>query len=285
MLSDFLTGITMEQAPLSIGGKAFLRSGKTYICGILNVTPDSFSDGGKWLGMENALRHAGEMVRDGVDLIDVGGESTRPGYTEITEDEEIARVVPVIEALKSRFDVPISLDTYKSAVAQAGIRAGADMINDIWGLRYDDGAMVRTIAESGLPCCLMHNGRRISDGDICGRMCADLAETLELAQRAGIGRDRIILDPGIGFAKNYEQNLRAIRDVKKLRETFDLPVLLGCSRKSVIGTTLDLPVTERLEGTLAATVWAVLQGCTFVRVHDVRENVRAVRMTEAIIYA
>lgn len=275
----------MEQAPLIIGGKAFLRSGKTYICGILNVTPDSFSDGGKWAGMDDALRHAEEMAADGAALIDVGGESTRPGYTEITDEEEIARVVPVIEAIKRRIDVPVSLDTYKYKVAQAGIDAGADLINDIWGLRYDGGAMARTIAASGLPCCLMHNGRETDDGDIVQRVVAELAETLELAEQAGLVRERIILDPGIGFAKSYEQNLQALRGLKKLREAFELPVLLGCSRKSVIGLTLDLPVTERLEGTLATTVWAVLHGCSFVRVHDVRENVRAVRMTEAILYA
>lgn len=268
-----------------IGGREFLRSGKTYVCGILNITPDSFSDGGKWVGMDDALRHAEEMVRDGAELIDVGGESTRPGYTVISEDEEIARIAPVIEAIKRRFDVPVSLDTYKYKVARAGIRAGADLINDIWGLRYDNGEMARTIAGSGLPCCLMHNSRQTADGDILPRMIAELGETLAIAERVGIARERIILDPGVGFAKSYEQNLQAIRGVKQLRETFDLPVLLGTSRKSVIGLALEQPVTERLEGTLATTAYAVLQGCSFVRVHDVRENARVVRMMEAILYA
>lgn len=274
-----------NESPLIIGGRSFLRSGKTYICGILNVTPDSFSDGGKWVGMDDALRHAEQMARDGADLIDVGGESTRPGYTEITVEEEIARVVPVIEAIKTRIDIPVSLDTYQYQVAQAGIQAGADLVNDIWGLRHDAGQMARVIAESALPCCLMHNSRENADGEILPRMIAELTETLELAERAGIARERIILDPGVGFAKSYEQNLQAIRGAGQLREAFGLPVLLGVSRKSVIGLALDLPVAERLEGTLAATVWAVLQGCSFVRVHDVRENVRAVRMTEAILYA
>ena len=267
---------------MQIGKRIFARQGKTYIMGILNVTPDSFSDGGKWNEADRALRHAEEMVRDGADIIDVGGESTRPGYTELAAEEEIERVVPVIERLKRELDVPISLDTCKGAVAQAGIAAGADLINDIRGLKHDR-QMAAVIAESGLPCCLMHSRLEADYEDFWRDMKADIAETMRLAQEAGIGTERIILDPGVGFGKTYAHNLEVLRHLERMRE-FGCPVLLGCSRKSVIGLTLQLPVEERLEGTLATTVAAVYQGCSFVRVHDVRENKRAIQMTEAILY-
>ncbi len=254
---------------------------RTYVMGILNVTPDSFSDGGKWMGREAALRHAEEMIREGADLIDVGGESTRPGYTKISEEEEIARVAPVIRALKENFDIPVSLDTYKAGVAEAGIREGADLINDIWGLKGDP-AMAGVIAASGLPCCLMHNRKEAVYQDFLQDVAADLAESLELAERAGIGRDKIILDPGVGFGKTYENNLEVINSLEEFR-VLGCPLLLGASRKSVIGLTLDLGPEERLEGTLVTTVFAVLKGCSFVRVHDVKENLRAIRMVEAIL--
>lgn len=266
---------------MQIGKKEFQTRGRTYVMGILNLTPDSFSDGGRWNDRESALRRAEEMVREGADIIDVGGESTRPGYTEISEAEEASRVIPVIRALRAEFDAPISLDTYKPGVAAAGIAAGADLINDIWGLRHDD-KMAYVIAESGLPCCLMHNRKDMNYEDILRDVRADLAETLRIAGQAGIAGDRIILDPGIGFAKNYEQNLRILNSLEELH-SLGCPLLLGCSRKSVIGRALDLPVGDRLEGTLATTVIAVMKGCMFVRVHDVRENVRAVRMAEAVL--
>lgn len=264
-----------------IGGHSFRRSGKTYIMGILNVTPDSFSDGGSWNSVDRALFRVEEMLRDGMDIVDVGGESTRPGYTEVSAEEETARVAPVIEAIKSRFDIPVSLDTYKSKVAEAGILAGADLINDIWGLKYDEN-MAAVIARSGLPCCLMHNRREAVYGDFMREVAEDLAETLQLAETAGIMKDKIILDPGVGFGKNYQQNLEIINCLEQFAR-FDCPLLLGCSRKSVIGQTLNLPVDDRLEGTLVTTVMGVMKGCSFVRVHDVRENSRAVRMAEAIL--
>ncbi len=266
---------------MKIGGREFCVKGHTYVMGILNVTPDSFSDGGKWNDRDRALGHVEEMVEQGADIIDIGGESTRPGYTLLPDEEEIARVVPVIEAVKSRFDVPVSLDTYKPGVALAGIRAGADLINDIWGLKYDE-TMAGVIAESGLPCCLMHNRKNADYHDFMQDVAADLAETICLAEKAGIRDDRIILDPGVGFAKSCEQNLEVINCLEELN-VLGYPLLLGCSRKSVIGLTLDLPADQRLEGTLATTVIAVMKGCMFVRVHDVRENVRAIRMTEAIL--
>lgn len=255
--------------------------GRTYVMGILNVTPDSFSDGGKWDCPDQALRHVEEMVKSGADVIDIGGESTRPGYVMVSDQEEIDRVSPVIEAVKAEFDIPVSLDTYKGTVAKAGIAAGADLINDIWGLKYDD-KIARVIAESGLACCLMHNRKNAVYWDFMQDLTDDLKGTLSLAAEAGIERDRIILDPGIGFAKSYEQNLEAIGRLEELR-TLGCPVLLGCSRKSVIGLTLDLPVDQRMEGTLATTVVAVMKGCMFVRVHDVKENVRAIKMAEAVL--
>lgn len=266
---------------MKIGKKDFLTKGHTYVMGILNVTPDSFSDGGKWNDRDKALRHVEDMLREGADIIDLGGESTRPGYTLLSEQEELARVIPVLEAIKERFDVPVSLDTYKAEVAREGIRAGADLINDIWGLKYDD-KMAGVIAQSGLPCCLMHNRKNTDYRDFMQDVAADLAETLHLAEQAGIAEDRIILDPGVGFAKSYEQNLEVINCMEELH-VLGCPLLLGCSRKSVIGLTLELPADQRVEGTLVTTVLAVMKGCMFVRVHDIKENVRAVRMTEAIL--
>lgn len=268
---------------MQIGNRDFKVSGKTYVMGILNVTPDSFSDGGKWNRMDAALAHVEEMLKDGMDVLDIGGESTRSGYTLLSDEEETERVVPVIEAVKARFDVPVSLDTYKSRVAQAGIEAGADLINDIWGLKYD-GQMAKVIAESGLPCCLMHNRKDTDYRSFMQDVAADLADCLHLAECAGISQDKIILDPGVGFAKSYEQNLQVINNMEQLH-VLGCPILLGTSRKSVIGLTLDLPASERLEGTLVTTVMAVMKGCMFVRVHDVKENVRAIRMAEAILYS
>ena len=265
-----------------IGGREFVDSGKTYVMGILNVTPDSFSDGGRFNEMDRALWHVEEMIGDGMDILDIGGESTRPGYTLLSEEEETSRVAPVIEAVKKRFDVPVSLDTYKYKVAQAGIAAGADLINDIWGLKYDGGQMAETIAGSGLPCCLMHNRQNADYGNFLEDLAADLADTLRIAEAAGIRDDKIILDPGVGFGKTYENNLEVINHLDSLR-IFNCPLLLGTSRKSVIGLTLDLPAGERLEGTLVTTVFAVLSGCSFVRVHDVKANKRAIRMAEAIL--
>lgn len=265
---------------MRIGNRDFDTANHTYVMGILNVTPDSFSDGGKWNRMEDALRHTQQMIAEGASIIDVGGESTRPGYQKLSDWEEIERVVPVIAKIKSEFNIPVSLDTYKSSVARAGIEAGADLINDIWGLKYD-ADMAGVIAESGKSCCLMHNREQADYTDFVQDLIADLSETLQIAQRARIPQDHIMLDPGVGFGKNYENNLEIIKHMGELH-MFGYPLLLGTSRKSVIGLTLDLPVTERMEGTLVTTVMAVMQRYAFVRVHDVKENVRAIRMAEAI---
>lgn len=262
-----------------IGNKNF-NENKTHIMGILNVTPDSFSDGGSYNNIEAALKHVKEMTEDGAEIIDVGGESTRPGYTQITDEEEISRVVPIIRAIKENFDVPISIDTYKSKVARAALSAGADMLNDIWGLKYDKD-MADTAAEFNVPVCLMHNRDNTDYNDFLTDVTQDLAESISIAEQAGIKREKIILDPGVGFAKSLEQNLIITKNMELLKN-LGCPVLLGTSRKSMIGLTLDLPKNERVEGTVATSVIACMKGVMFVRVHDVKENYRAVKMTQAI---
>lgn len=263
-----------------IGTKNFDTKNKTYIMGILNVTPDSFSDGGKYNQIDTSLKHVEQMITDGADIIDVGGESTRPGYQLISDNDEIERVVPVIEAIKKNFDIPISLDTYKSQVALEGIKAGADLINDIWGLKYDN-RMASVIADTKVSCCLMHNRDNMNYIDFMKDVAMDLDETINIAHKAGISKDQIILDPGVGFSKTYEMNLEVIRNLDQLH-MLGLPILLGTSRKSVIGLTLNLPSDQRLEGTLATTVIGVIKHCSFVRVHDVLENKRIIKMTEAL---
>ncbi len=264
-----------------IGNKTFDTKQKCYIMGILNVTPDSFSDGGKWDSLDKALAHTEEMIRQGADIIDVGGESTRPGHVQITDQEEIDRVTPVIEAVRGRFDVPISVDTYKSKVAKAAIAAGADLVNDIWGLKYDPD-MAKTIADAKVACCLMHNRKKAEYADFMKDFLTDLGESVKIAEDAGIAEDKIILDPGVGFGKTYEMNLEVIREISQMHQ-YGYPILLGTSNKSVIGNALDLPTGERLEGTLATTVIGVMNHCGFIRVHQIQENKRAIQMTEAIM--
>ncbi len=266
-----------------IGKFNFNTEAHCYVMGILNVTPDSFSDGGKFNCIDSALRHTEQMIAEGMDIVDIGGESTRPGYTMISDEEETERTAPVIEAIKERFDVAVSLDTYKHKVAEAGIKAGADLINDIWGLKYDNGEMAELIAKTDTACCLMHNRNNTDYRDFMSDMTADMKTTLDIAEKAGISKSRMIVDPGIGFGKTYENNLEAIDRLDEFGKALGLPVLLAASRKSVIGLTLDLPTDQRLEGTIAITVAGVMKGASFVRVHDVKENVRAIKMTEAIL--
>ena len=266
---------------IEIGNREFDVKNHTYVMGILNVTPDSFSDGGKYDQLDRALFHAQEMIDDGADIIDVGGESTRPGYTMISDEEEIERTVPVVEALKERFDIPISIDTYKSKVAKVNIKAGADLVNDIWGMKYDKD-MAKLVADTKVACCLMHNRDEAFYKHFMKEMIEDIKESVKIAKEAGVKNKRIILDPGVGFGKTYDNNLEAIRCLKDLEE-LGYPVLLGTSRKSVIGLSLDLPSDQRMEGTLATTVMGVMQGVAFVRVHDVKENKRAIMMTEAVL--
>lgn len=265
-----------------IGSKEFDVKNHTYVMGILNVTPDSFSDGGKYNGLDTAMEHARMMIAEGVDIIDVGGESTRPGHVQISDEEEIERVVPVIQALKKEFDIPVSIDTYKSHVAEAAILAGADLVNDIWGFKYDP-KMAEIVAKYNVACCLMHNREKAEYQDFLKDFMEDMKECVALAKEAGVADDKIILDPGVGFGKTYEMNLEII-DKMEILNSLGYPVLLGTSRKSVIGLTLDLPVDQREEGTLVTTVFGVQKGCAFVRVHDVEKNKRAIKMTRAIMW-
>jgi dihydropteroate synthase len=263
-----------------IGNKNFDEN-RTHIMGILNVTPDSFSDGGKFNTLDKALRHAEQMVDEGAEIIDIGGESTRPGYTQISDEEEIERTVPIIEAIKSCFNIPVSIDTYKGKVAHAALGAGADLLNDIWGLKYDT-ETAKAAKKYNAAVCIMHNRTNTEYEDFLSDVLSDLRQSLDIAKKAGISEDKIITDPGIGFAKTLEQNLIITNNLEILK-TLGRPILYGSSRKSMIGLTLDLPRDERVEGTVATTVIACMKGAMFVRVHDVKENVRAIKMTEAIL--
>ncbi|MDO4187838.1 MAG: dihydropteroate synthase [Lachnospiraceae bacterium] len=262
-----------------IGTKKF-DDNRTYVMGILNVTPDSFSDGGRFVTMDKVIEHANQMAQEGASIIDVGGESTRPGYTMISAEEEISRVVPAIEAIKERLDIPVSIDTYKSAVAEAAICAGADMVNDIWGLQYDS-KMAKTIKQYDVSVAITHNKDRATYSDFEKDVIEEMKALCKKAEAAGISKDKIVIDPGIGFVKSTEQNLLVMKNLEEFVK-IGYPVLLGASRKSFIGNTLGLPVDDRLEGTLATTAVAVKTGTRFVRVHDVKENVRLINMLESI---
>ena len=265
---------------MKIGKREFDLGQRTYIMGILNVTPDSCSDGGRFEDSGRAMEQVEKMISEGADLIDVGGESTRPGHQQISEEEEIARVVPMIRLIKERFEIPVSVDTYKSRVAEAALEAGADLLNDIWGFLYDE-RMAELAARYDVPVCLMHNRNNTEYDDFVNDVAADLKKCLAVAKKYNIKPENILLDPGIGFGKTYEQNLILLDHLETVCE-LGYPVLLGASRKSVIGLTLELPVTEREEGTIATTVLGAMKGCSFVRVHDVRANARALQMTEAV---
>lgn len=266
---------------MKIGNRLFDVGNDCYVMGILNVTPDSFSDGGKWNNLEAAREHTARMIEEGASIIDIRGESTRPGHVQISDQEEIDRVLPVIEMVKSSFDIPVSIDSYKSQVVEAALRAGADLVNDIWGLKYDR-KVAELIARYQVPCCLMHNREKAEYENFVEDMCQDLRDSLAIARSAGIPDDKIILDPGVGFGKTYEHNLTAVRHLERLVE-LGYPVLLATSRKGFIGRALDLPTDQRVEGTMVTTVIGVEKGASFVRVHDVKENLRAIRMTQAIM--
>lgn len=268
---------------MRIGNKEFNIGERTYVMGILNVTPDSFSDGGKFNSVDAAIKKVEELIRDGADIIDVGGESTRPNFEVVSTEEEIERVVPIIKAIKDNFDIPISIDTYKSATAEAAIKAGADIINDVWGFKKDTN-MASVAAKYNVPCILMHNREEDEYKDLMKDVIFDLIESINIALDAGVSRENIILDPGIGFAKTLEENLIVMNNLELIK-AIGYPVLLGTSRKRMIGLTLDLPVDERVEGTIATTVLGIVKGCEFIRVHDVLENKRACVMTDAMLKA
>jgi dihydropteroate synthase len=268
----------MERVNMKIGKLDFDLDKKGYIMGILNVTPDSFSDGGRYTHIEEAVARALKMVEEGATIIDIGGESTRPGHAPVSVEEEISRVVPVIEALVRLIEVPISIDTTKAEVAKAALDAGASMINDVWGFKYDPN-MASVAAVYDVPVCMMHNRKEAKYNALITDMVSDLEESLQIALNAGVKKDKIILDPGIGFAKTLTDNLEVMKALSVFK-AMGYPILLGTSRKSMIGQALNLPVTERLEGTIATTVLGYMEGCSIFRVHDVQENLRALKMTE-----
>lgn len=268
------------QQNMKIGNRVFDLTHHTYIMAILNMTPDSFSDGGSYATLDDALYRVEQMLAEGADVIDVGGESTRPGHAVIGDEEEIQRVTPVIEAITKRFDVPVSIDTYKSAVAKAALQSGAHMVNDIWGLQHDP-AMAGVIAQAGAACCLMHNQQDTRYDNLLLECLETLRQSAKKAEQAGVPREHIMLDPGIGFGKTCAQNLALMGQLEQFR-LLGYPMLLGTSRKSMIGLTLDLPADQRVEGTLVTTMLAVQAGWNFVRVHDIKENYRTIKMAEAI---
>lgn len=255
---------------------------RTLVMGVLNVTPDSFSDGGRFDEFEAACTQARAMAAEGADIIDIGGESTRPGSSGIDAEEELRRVLPVIERLAGELPVPISVDTYKAAVAERALDAGAAVINDVWGLQRDPD-MARLAAERGVTVVAMHNRARADESiDIRRDVDRFFEITLEMARAAGIGATRIVLDPGIGFGKTATQNVEILSHLDDLKK-FGLPILIGTSRKSMFGKLLDLPVDRRLNATLASNVLAVAKGADIVRVHDVREHVEACRFADLVV--
>jgi dihydropteroate synthase len=279
----------MEVSQMSKGQSALLKAGpytldytnKTLIMGILNVTPDSFSDGGKYSHLENAVTHAKKLIEDGADILDIGGESTRPGYERVSDEEEISRVVPAIEAITKELQIPISVDTYKSRVAKSAVDAGAVIINDIWGAKADP-EIADVAAETGVPIILMHNRNDRNYNNFIRDVLNDIYESITIAKKAGVSDEQIILDPGIGFAKDIMENLEMMRHLDTL-VSLGYPVLLGTSKKSMIGGVLDLPVTERTEGTGATVCYGIQKGCQIVRIHDVKEMSRMAKMMDALM--
>ena len=272
--------------PMTIRDRAFRWGSRTYVMGVLNVTPDSFSGDGLGSDIDAAVEQALRFQADGADIIDIGGESTRPasiytGAGPITAGEELRRVIPVIEALAGALHIPISIDTYKAEIAREALRAGAAMVNDVWGFRRDPD-MARVVAEAGVPVVLMHNQAHTRYDDLVPDVIGELRRMIDAAISAGVRRENIIIDPGMGFGKTAEHNLEILRRLDEFR-ALDAPILVGMSRKSTIGYVLDLPVEERLEGTAATVALSVAFGADIVRVHDVREMARVARMSDAVV--
>lgn len=254
---------------------------ETVIMGILNVTPDSFSDGGRYRQIDAALRHAEEMLREGAKIIDVGGESTRPGHIPVSLEEELQRTVPIVEALSKELDCVISIDTYKARVAEEAVKAGAHIINDVWGAKRER-SIADVAARYDVPIILMHNREEaVYEGDFFSEMMTDLQESLQIAKQAGVKPAHIWLDPGIGFAKDMYQNLLAMQGLRQLSQ-LGYPVLLGTSRKRFIGHVLDVPVAERMEGTGATVCYGIEHGCHIMRVHDVKAIARMAKMMDVL---
>ena len=258
---------------------------KTLVMGILNFTPDSFSDGGRFNNLDAAVRHAEQMIKDGADIIDIGAESTRPyGSQKISDTEELDRLMPVVEKVLANFSVPVSIDTYKASVAKEALKAGAHIINDIWGLQFDP-EMAKVVAEHNVPVVIMHNQEGTEyQRDIMAHILEFLRRSIEIGQTAGISADKIIIDPGIGFGKRPADNLVVMSRLEELR-ALGCPILLGTSRKRFIGEILDAPADDRVEGTGATVVLGITKGANIVRVHDVKAIARIARMTDAMMNA
>ncbi len=287
-VKETLKNFLSKPGVLRVGKCEFEFSKRTYVMGILNVTPDSFSDGGRFVSVPQAVSHALQMIEDGADIIDVGGESTRPSSESVSLDEELRRVIPVIKSLAAETDKPISIDTYKAEVALQALNAGAVMVNDISGLRGDE-EMVHLVKERNVPVCIMHMQGTPKDMQLnpayeclMSEIIAFLRKRVEVALKARVKRENILIDPGIGFGKTCEHNLEILRRLAELK-SLGFPILIGTSRKSFIGLILDLPVEERLEGTAATVAYAISQGANIIRVHDVKKMVRVVRMTDAVM--
>jgi dihydropteroate synthase len=278
-------GLPRRPAPSTIGGRTFGWGERTYVMGILNVTPDSFSGDGLLAAADPvaaAVEQARAMAADGADLLDIGGESTRPGHETVTVEDEIARVVPVIRAVREALpDVPLSVDTTKAAVAEAALDAGAALVNDVWGVAAEP-SLLRLAAERAVPVVLMHNRAEARYRNVVAEVVSDLQSAIERAVAAGVSWEAILVDPGFGFGKTPEQIVAVLRDLEQLR-VLGRPILLGTSRKSTLGRILDLGPDERLEATMATTVLGVAAGVDIVRVHDVRANVRAARTADAVV--
>ena len=264
-------------------GKSLTVGKRTLVMGVLNYTPDSFSDGGKWNNVDVALKHMEEMVADGADIIDIGAESSRPGFTPISAAEELARLETILPRLVAACPVPISVDTYKAETAEYAMSTGAHIMNDIWGLQYvpEPGKMAAVAAKYGVPVVVMHNQEGTEYDDIIEDMKRFFIRSAIIADQAGMSQDQIITDPGIGFGKDFDQNVYVMKHLQELT-ALPYPMLLGTSRKGFIGKILDLPVTERMEGTGTTCVAGVLAGCTIVRVHDVKPIVRMCKMADAL---
>jgi len=267
---------------ISCGSKEIILGERTLVMGILNVTPDSFSDGGRYNNLDSAMKQAEKLISEGADIIDVGGESTRPGHIQITSEEEISRVVPIIEKISKNLDTIISIDTYKYDVAKEAIKVGANIINDIWGLQYDKGEMAELVKKSNLPLIAMHNQNdEVYNKDIMLVLREFFEKTFKIADKYGIDKDTIILDPGLGFGKNVEQNIEVLSRLNELKDMGF--ILLGASKKRFIGKLLnDLPFDERVEGTVATTVIGIEKGVDIVRVHNVLENKRACLVADGV---
>lgn len=264
-----------------IGNTKFDIGARTYIVGIVNLTPDSFYDGGKHNSINQAISYAEKLVSEGADIIEIGGESSRPGATPVEEEVELSRVLPILKELKKHINVPISIDTRRASVAEQAICLGASMINDFGCMKKDEN-MASVCSKYDVACCIMHNRDNMNYNNFIIDVISDLNEALDIALNAGMSHDKIILDPGVGFAKTVALNVAVIKNLEEFSK-LKYPVLIGTSRKSFIGNILNLPLEERLEATLATTALAISKHCDFIRVHDVKANKRVCIITDEIV--